>query len=268
MYTTLVVTAFVLPSDALKWCLTSRVVQLLLSLAGGSDDASSSFLSSPLRMASSFALLTLPDVLLSTSAGTERGPLVVECVTLDGRAERDVVLVLRVRALEAVVDPRRHITLAAGDGDPRVYTFHALADDPSELVLTLPAVIPEKASEVTVDVDTLDAVLEQYADFTPHGAHLEPSADHRTFQLVDDGDDEDLRGRLVLIDETNGAVLGAVGERDTIRPDPVLGARGHEQDAVVIDVGADDELGARTRFAKAIPPGEHDAITKTASILR
>jgi spartin len=216
--------------------------------------------------AEAFALLTLPDVLLSTSVGTERGSLVVECVT--PHTAPGVVLVIRVGALEAVIDPRRQVTLSAGTGEPRVYTFHAIPDDPSELILTLPALSDTnpKANAAAADVETLDTVLEQYVHFTPHTPHLAVSPDHQTYQLEDA--EEDFRGRLVLVDETNGEVLGAVGERDTIRADPILQTKGHEKDAVVIDVGDDSELGARQRFAQAIPPGEHDAITRTASMLR
>jgi spartin len=219
-----------------------------------------------------FVLLTLPDVLLSTSLGTERGPLVLECVTLpqsDQTHERDVILVLRVNALEAVVDPRRQITLSDDPGAPRVYTFHGLADDPTEIILTLPWLpnADSKMSAAAADVETFDTVLQQYAHFTPNAAHLEPAPQLPGTYEVEDAD-EDLRGRLVLVDENNGEVLGAVGEKDTIRPDPTLQKTGHEQDAVIIDVGHDEELEGRELFARAIPPGEHDAITRTASLLR
>jgi hypothetical protein len=57
--------------------------------------------------AHAFALLTLPDVVLSTPDGRQRGVLVVECVTLDAAPApartRPVVFVLRVNELETAV---------------------------------------------------------------------------------------------------------------------------------------------------------------------
>jgi spartin len=224
--------------------------------------------------AEAFPLLTLHDVLLATTSGKERGPMVLECVTLShgsgsSPVDRDVVLVLRVNALEVVVDPRRQITLSDEPGSPRVYTFHGLVDDPAEITLTLPwlANPDSKASSAAADIDTFDQVLTQYANFTPQAAHAAPLANSHTTFEVEDGD-EDLRGRLVLVDQVNGEVMGAVGEKGAVRADPMLQKTGHEQDAVVIDMGQDEELGARQMFAQAIPPDQHDAITRTASMLR
>jgi spartin len=77
---------------------------------------------------------------------------------------------------------------------------------------------------------------------------------------------EDLRVRLVLVDQDNGEVIGPVDQR--VLADPHLMERGHERDAVVIDVGPTGELeAARDIFARAIPPQEHNMLTRGASML-
>lgn len=77
------------------------------------------------------------------------------------------------------------------------------------------------------------------------------------------GDDRDLKGRLVLVDEDDGEVLGTLGDQFTIREDPNVA-----QDAkspVVIEM---PEEGQRELYVQRIDPNEQDLILKSAQFVR
>ncbi|EIN08005.1 hypothetical protein PUNSTDRAFT_144466 [Punctularia strigosozonata HHB-11173 SS5] len=248
-----------------------------------------------------FLLLTLPSATIHTTTGPAiTGTLDVECITLTGHPTppngREVFLVLRLEGFELPLDPTRVVSLARNSNDDRVYTFHPCESDRWSVVLTF--LVPgEKDGSAAQDWDTFDGILQQYADFrlesthehTPEPATAGPSslpyapyaprlARHASgaYEVVNpDGKEApDYRGRLVLVDESSGQVLGAVGDRQPTHADPTLA----EHEDVVIDVsggtpaaGADGtreiELDPREIFVRRIPPGEENYITKGASFI-
>lgn len=214
-----------------------------------------------------FLLLALPNVLLTSGAFSQRDTLALECLTVpDAPTERDVFLVLRLGAFEAAVDPARHVSLALSPTGERTYTFHRTASEAAEIVLQVPPA-GEKRTHASADVDTFDGILEQYANFRHGDGHVGPTPDGAAFELQDAK--EDLRGRLVLVDNDNGEVLGTVGgDSSHIHAEASVTQPGHEHDPVYIEVGPDGEIDAHELFVRAIPPGEHNFITRSASVLR
>jgi hypothetical protein len=249
-----------------------------------------------------FALLTFPDALLSSEEGTDQGVLILECVTYSGDTglargnntgtgrheqieNRDVILILRVNNLEVVLDPRRSVTMSAPESNAaRVYTFHSLPDDPSEVILTIPHYAPsnENASGFLTDLDTFDQVIEQYANKpapivdvpadAPWAADyfsLPPEEQKAVLKAVAEIAEEDLRGRLILVDSHSGEILGPIGGQNTVNLDSTPQALGgaSEHQPLLIDLVGDD-LEAHQLFLRAIPPGEEDVISKTAMMLK
>jgi hypothetical protein len=96
------------------------------------------------------------------------------------------------------------------------------------------------------------------------------------FEVVDaqGKEEKDYRGRLVLVDESNGEVLGAVGDKQPTHVDSALA----EEEDVVVDVSGgtrvkeggvtEVELDPRKVFVTKIPPGEENYITRGASLIR
>ena len=80
---------------------------------------------------------------------------------------------------------------------------------------------------------------------------------------------EDLRGRLVLVDENDGQLVGTLGEQYNIREDNALRARGHEKDPVIVDIPADDDTSHATNvFVYPVPYEHQGTIMKTAALMR
>lgn len=229
-----------------------------------------------------FLLLTLLNCTLQIKDFSETGALGLQCVTVplpdaSTDTDRDVYLVFRLNMSETPVDPARVIqrkdTPAA-----RIYTFYGTPAEPNELVLTVPCPPGDaKSSDIHEDLETFEGILEQYAtDFRSPTASTSTEAptpaipDHPPPTYV--SDQKDLRGHLVMINEETGEVIGEVEDRFRIQEDPVMYQRGHENDAVVIEVP--DEVGLRegdanalAAFARIVPPDQQDWITKSATIV-
>ncbi|KAF9234489.1 hypothetical protein BU15DRAFT_78975 [Melanogaster broomeanus] len=184
-----------------------------------------------------FTLLTLPNATLTSNGTTQSGPLELECISLavergkdvhdhDGPSPHELYLIIRLRDLERPVDPSWPITFSANNAG-RSYVF------------------------VTADGST--ATL--YAELIqPGGAHFGEASDGMVSH-------EAPRGRLVLVDEDNGEVVGELDHNLRIHEDPALGARGAENDPVVIEI-ADGT--SQEAFACLIPPEDRDWITQSA----
>jgi spartin len=216
-----------------------------------------------------FLLLTLPDVELTAPGVRERGTLELECLTVPAApTARDVFLVLKLGRYETVIDPERHVTVSTTIPTERTYHLHGTPVDPN--AITIRVLAGEKSGDTlrAADIETFDAILEQYASFTPGAPHAERTDSGAAYHLSDGK--EDLRGRLVLVDQDNGEVLGTVGDsRTAIHEDPSITRRGHEHEPVVIDVGPGGELeSARDIFVRAIPEREQTMMTRGASMLR
>ncbi len=242
-------------------------------------------------------LVTIPSVTLtSSSSGTFAGQqLALEYVTFDipecsTAATRDVLLVLRVgtgtgtgssAAFEAPLDPARGLTvstLPAADATSaptatatatRRYVFHATRDD-AEFSVELP-VTPETAD----DVELFHSVLVGYATDVhsdgPADAQLRQSANPEEAGSGGE-EEEDLRGRFVLMNEDNGEIVGALDSSVRVHEDPSLGERGHEEDPVVVELpegaSALNELRDIEVLVRTVPPEDRDWMLKGAVFVR
>ncbi|KAI8999085.1 hypothetical protein BD414DRAFT_476947 [Trametes punicea] len=257
-----------------------------------------------------FVLLHIPDVTLTAASARETGTLALECVTLaptddDESAplaaslaaeDRSLYLVLRLNALELPLDPTRPISVAVGPDGGRTYTFQS-ADSPSDskaslITLTIP--IPSRPDAHRAEtIEAFDHLLAQYAEV--EGLPREP---HRASdQSQPEGSaqpalaTEDLRGKLVLMDEESGEVVGELPNRVHIAEDPALAKAEKGKDGepapVLLELPPDvydaytgqgtsvvpyhepesDLEEAREIFVRAIPPEDQDWITKSATFI-
>ena len=235
-------------------------------------------------------LVTIPNATLaSSSSGTFAGPLALEYITFDipsstsATATRDVLLVLRIGAFEAPLDPARALTVSTlppGSTTTTTtlaihrhrYVFHATRDD-SEFTLEFPA-----TRETADDVELFHSVLVGYAADVHGGTEGSAVAGAGAgARAVDGGDEgeEDLRGRFVLVNEDSGEIVGALDRSVRVHEDPSLAERGHEDDPVVVELpegegggGALDELRDVEVIVRAIPPEERDWMLKGAEFVR
>ena len=84
---------------------------------------------------------------------------------------------------------------------------------------------------------------------------------------------EDLKGKLVLVDEDNGDVVGSLCDDSfRIREDPSLIRPGNEKVPVIIDLPEDggETSGRRDAFVHTLPPMDDsdDFFMKSAHVLR
>ncbi|TFK88297.1 hypothetical protein K466DRAFT_521073 [Polyporus arcularius HHB13444] len=255
-----------------------------------------------------FVLLHIPQVTLSTSTATESGTLALECVTLapnDGdkdaplaaslsASDRSLILVLRLGSLELPIDPARSISLHIEQDGTRTYTFHSdtqglTADqEPSFIRLTVP--IPSRPDPHRAEtVEAFDHMLGQYADFDWHADAHEHAPQPEAAQGKQPT--EDLRGRLVLMDEQTKEVVGELPNKVNIKEDPALAGDAKGKDGepapVMLELPPDmydaytgagtsvvpytDETSeldeAREIFVRAIPPEDQDWMTKSATMI-
>jgi spartin len=215
-----------------------------------------------------FVLLNLPDVTLTTLRNREFGILALECVTTqaDEVHHPEVYLVIRLNSFECPIDPTRPVYfLFDAQLGRRSYTLSS--PDGSTLELLLPLATEPGLLE---DQDTFHGVLAQYAeicDSTTGSQDLKAPAvaPPPIPSQQESSDHEAMRGRLVLIDETNGEIVGELDNRMNINEDPSLSVQGRETDPVVIELPEDD---TRAALALAIPPEDQDWIIKSASFAR
>ncbi|KAI0806840.1 hypothetical protein C8Q74DRAFT_1375418 [Fomes fomentarius] len=271
-----------------------------------------------------FVLLHIPDVTLATATASESGTLALECVTLApdssadksaplaaslAESDRSLILVLRLAALELPVDPARAISLLIAANGTRTYTFHADAKEgggggaapadlePSFIRLTVPPPSRPDAHRAET-VEALEHILAQYADFHwqtesgAQGGHApHPEAATAAPTVAGPPASEDLRGKLVLVDEGTGEVVGELPNRVSIREDPALVQDAKGRDGapapVMLELPPDmydaytgqgtsvvpyadgvSELDeAREIFVRAIPPEDQDWMTKSATLI-
>ena len=223
-----------------------------------------------------FVLLILPNATLTAFDSTETGPLHLACVTVqvpDAEAGRDVYLMLRLNGTETPIDPAGTIQRTDTPGF-RIYTFYSTDAYPAERVLRIPTA--QSNQVLAEDLETFESLLAQYADFrgapvsVPTGAPVVP--DKGALHAPDVYGD--LRGHLVAINEDTGEVIGQFDNSQfSLQEDPKMHERGHENDAVYIevpDVGtpAERDATALQMFIRAVPPDQQDWITKSATVVR
>jgi spartin len=221
-----------------------------------------------------FQLLTLPNATISTNTTIQRGTLALECVTIavphSGAGarpdQRDVYLVLKLNTYETALDPTRVVEFSVDSNGTRWYRFLGTETDPSILALSITPTANDQ--HILEDLETFEGILTQYAAEVRGRTHpAEPATTTRDGPALGD-----LRGHLVLINEDSGEVVGQVDKKFNIREDPRLHEKGRENEPVVIEVpdedGVYDDGTPLEVFARYVPPGEEDWITKGATVVR
>ena len=246
-----------------------------------------------MQIGDAFLLLSLPRATLGRQRDIPAtGSLLLECVTTPATQspfpDRDVYLVIRLGHLEIPVDPSRRVTASVGH-DSHVYAFLA-TDSDQEFSISIPFPRTPLASR---DLETFNHILTQYlTGFSENrdGQHVPYHLDRKIDSApppvspTDEHEYEDLRGHLVLINESDGTVVGDLDHKFRINEDPAL-TRGLPEGApVVIELPPDYDaatavrakvpgeefvpLTAREAFVRAVPPEEQDALTNTATLIR
>jgi spartin len=238
-----------------------------------------------------FLLLSLPIATLERQRDIPvTGSLYLECVTISAAQspfpDRDLYLVIKLGRLEIPVDPSRRVTASAGH-DSHVYTFQATGSD-SKFSISIPFPRNPVASQ---DLETFNHILTQYVgqfseeregENIPY--HLDQKIRPAPPPAGSTNEYEDLRGHLVLINESDGTVLGDLDHEFKINEDPALARDLPENVPVVIELPPDYDaatavrakapgeefvsMTSREAFVRAVPPEERDALTDTATLIR
>lgn len=244
--------------------------------------------------AEAFLLLALNNVSLHVSNGANySGVLNLECVTMalppgfdkpPSESNRDVYLVLKIEGFETPIDPAKVVIREDGPGW-RTYTLKPSAADASEVLIRLwPPMPDEHNAALTEDLETFDGILTQYVEVryanaigspTPgqlstFSRSLSPPPHSMGTAKIGERHGDDMRGRVVMINEDTGEVLGELDHKLRVREDANLQS---DQGAVVLEIpeertGREQDATAMEMFVRAIPPEEQDWITKSATIVR
>jgi spartin len=183
-----------------------------------------------------------------------------------------LVLVLRTGtsndeevAFEAPLGPTRAFTVFSVRPSRRRYVFHATRDDAGFTV--------EFATRDD-DIELFHSVLEGYiaavgghGKLQPQSTPVSPPAPGAVEESAE-SEEEDLRGRFVLMNEEDGEIVGTLDSSVKVHEDRSLAEKGHERDPVVVELpeGADTVDGLRDEevLVRTIPPEERDWILKVA----
>ncbi|KAI0003387.1 hypothetical protein BJV74DRAFT_928258 [Russula compacta] len=239
-----------------------------------------------------YILVTIPSVTLtSSSSGTlTNQQLALEYVTFDipasattsataSSVQRDVLLILRIGngTFEEPLDPSRALTASVLPSGARRYVFDPTRDDVG-FTLEIPV-----TAETADDVELFHNVLVGYAGrgTTDHLRAPSPGRGEAQVAIVPGAcveevgeaeaagpEEEDLRGRFVLMNEDNGEIVGALDRSVRVREDPSIAEKGHESDPVVVELpeGADTADGLRDVevLVRTVPPEDRDWMLKGA----
>jgi len=246
-----------------------------------------------MQIGNAFLLLSLSRATLERQRDAPvTDSLLLECMTISaGKSpfpDRDVYLVIKLGHLEIPVDPSRRVTATVGHGS-HVYTFLA-TDSDSQFSISIPFPRNPVASQ---DLETFNHILTQYISgfsegrdrqYIPHQLDQKIDSTPPPVSSTNEHEYEDLRGHLVLINESDGTVLGELDHEFKINEDPAL-TRGLPENApVVIELPPDYEAATAVRpkipgeefvpmttreaFVRAVPPEERDVLTDTAVLIR
>jgi spartin len=118
------------------------------------------------------------------------------------------------------------------------------------------------------DVEVFESILAQYATLRDASVETPPPPPPVLPRI----DDPELRGHLVLVNQDNGEVVGEFDRKFSLQEDPALSKKGHEDDPVIIELAesglSEGDARAMEMFVRAIPPDQHDWITRGATIIR
>ena len=246
-----------------------------------------------MRLGDAFLLLSLPTATLEKQRNKPvTGSLHLECVTISNAQspfpDRDVYLILKLGHLEIPVDPYRKVTASVGH-DSHIYTFQA-TDSDSAFSISIPSPRSPSASQ---DLETFNHILTQYvSQFSeerqgqeiPHQFDRKIDPAPPRVSSPNEHEYEDLRGRLVLVNESDGTVVGDLEHEFKINEDPALARDLPENEPVFIDLPPDYDtatagrakvpgeefvpMTAREAFVRAVPPEERNTLTNTATLIR
>ena len=207
---------------------------------------------------------------------------------------------LRLNALELPLDPTKPIFVRVGPDGGRTYTFQTadtpVGTEPSLIRLTIP-IPPRPDAHRAETIEAFDHILAQYAEVEgiahePHSQAHDPQGGAAASHAQDGAQPEDLRGKLVLMDEESGEVVGELPSGVHITEDPALAKAAKGKDGepapVLLELPPDvydaytgqgasvvpyhepeSELEeAREIFVRAIPPEDQDWLTKSATFIR
>ncbi|KAF7799692.1 hypothetical protein EIP86_010934 [Pleurotus ostreatoroseus] len=265
----------------------------------------------------SFTLLTLPNVSLLTTTTAENGTLAIECLS-DPHIPSDnapganwdsgITLAFHLNTSAVVLERGSLVSLLIAPSGQRSYSFQGLVGDgPDKKALLARVTIPPPKTSggfITRDVETFDSLLAQYAKLSwsygdpadlpklkappplpPRSRHGSPPQIHPNIMAnVEEARpvaDPSLRGRLVLMDDANGEVVGELPQSLNVTEDPALAGKSNAPVVLELDPDTYDactgarELGAegeelseiREVFARAIPPEEQDWLLKGATFV-
>lgn len=249
--------------------------------------------------AEAYILVTIPSVTFtSSSSGTlTNQQLALEYVTFDipasastsataSSVQRDVLLILRIGngTFEEPLDPLRALTASVLPSGTRRYVFGPTRDDAG---FTLEISV---TAETADDIELFHNMLVGYVTTAAGGAtdHLRAPSPGRgeaqativpgaCVEEVEEAEgagpeEEDIRGRFVLMNEDNGEIVGALDRSIRVREDPSIGEKGHENDPVVVELpeGADtaEELRDVEVLVRTVPPEDRDWMLKGAVFVR
>ncbi|KIP10277.1 hypothetical protein PHLGIDRAFT_33952 [Phlebiopsis gigantea 11061_1 CR5-6] len=261
----------------------------------------------------SFTLLTLPQVTLWDGPVPSAGSLRLEYVPSSDytSAVKDPntpgSLVFHVGSHSSTLQPGFPVKLLVSLQGQRTYCFDVKDSENRERTVRLGIPTPtDDIAHVAQDIETLDQLLTQYTDLAwsmepakslppPLPARRSPAPqpvhedeDHRTnikdsLQHAKPVQDADLRGRLVLMDEANGDVVGELPGTIVIQEDPTLRYDPNTSNAVVLEMQPDmydactgvkdmsaigeELLEAREVVVRAVSPEEQDWVMKGATLI-
>ena len=143
----------------------------------------------------------------------------------------DFWLVLRVSTFEMPLIPTQMLTpLQSPEGV--AYTVPSPTIPNASLQLILPR--PGSAADME-DLDSLEVLLKQYKSLDPEATALE-GIDANSLGNGQGVAPEDMRGRLVLINEDNGEVVGELDQQLDVQEDARVG-RDAQNRPVILDFG-------------------------------
>jgi spartin len=209
-----------------------------------------------------FLLLSIPSCTLTGPSVSQSGQLSLECYTLPVPAEggqpadRDVWLVLRVGSFEMPISPTSPIRKSR---EKNTYTFTQGdgSTDAGAHVLRLP---PPSTVNDQEDLETLEVLFEQYGIVLSET----PSGDEKgKATLGSYGSSE--HGKLLLVDEEDGHVIGHLDQEFTIKEDTTVNAKGREKDPVIVDLPLEGDPNAEIHVHSV---KEDDPILRAAGFLR
>ena len=214
------------------------------------------------------------------------GLLSLECVTIPisetaaDPSEHDLWLVLRIDPSNQPAD----LSTSSPDGslelallatqhiihDTSINTYTLPLTGPGAIYggTTLTIVLPTPSdSTLQEDYETLEVIFAQYAVLQTVAHPSEPPPTYAALPLQYDGD---LKGKLVLVDDENGQVIGELPENIQVQEDEAMKSppRGHEKGPVVVEMGDEKEGGGTGVFIHPITVDESDFLMRTAGRIR